>query len=168
MTLEEAKAYLRVETDAEDAQIEAMIAAARELCEGFLGGPLVRRAVSATISGGGDWQRLDAAPVWSIGSVEAIDAAGVATPLPAQRYAIDIDARGDGWVRVGASGRMRVSYEAGLAADAASVPELIAQGVIRLAAHLYTMRDTAQTPPAAVTALWRPWRRMRLDEGMRR
>jgi hypothetical protein len=38
------------------------------------------------------------------------------------------------------------------------------QGVVRLAAHLYAERDGPELggPPAAVTALWRPWRRMRL------
>jgi uncharacterized phiE125 gp8 family phage protein len=167
MTLEEAKAYLRVENDAEDAQIEAMIAAAREACEGFVGGPLVRRELTATVAGGGSWQRLAAAPVWSIGAVEAVDAAGVATPLAAERYAIDIDARGEGWVRAPAATRVRVSYQAGLAAGPEGVPQSIAQGVIRLAAHLYTVRDTAQAPPAAVTALWRPWRRLRIDGGAR-
>ena len=42
--------------------------------------------------------------------------------------------------------------------------EPIRQGVIRLAAHLFTHRDAADegAPPAAVAALWRPWRRMRL------
>jgi uncharacterized phiE125 gp8 family phage protein len=167
MTLEEAKAYLRVETDAEDAQIEAMITAARETCEGFVGGPLVRRELTATVAGGGSWQRLEAAPVWAIGAVEAVDATGTATPLAADSYAIDIDARGEGWVRAPGDMRVRVSYQAGLAADAAAVPESIAQGVIRLAAHLYTVRDTAQAPPAAVTALWRPWRRMRIGDGAR-
>ena len=164
MTLEEAKAYLRVETGAEDALIETMVTAARDVCEAFVGGPLVRRELTATVAADGAWQRLETAPVWAIGAVEAVDDAGTATALPASAYAIDIDARGEGWVRAPGTGRVRVTYQAGLAADAAAVPAPLTQGVIRLAAHLYTVRDTGQTPPAAVTALWRPWRRMRLGE----
>lgn len=167
MTLDEAKAYLRVESDGEDALIGTMVTAAREVCEEFVGGPLVRRALTAMVAGGGQWQRLAAAPVWSIGTVEAIDAEGAATALPVDAYAVDIDARGEGWVRAPGAVRVRVTYEAGLAVDPEGVPAPLAQGVIRLAAHLFSARDTAQTPPAAVTALWRPWRRLRLERGAR-
>ena len=46
-----------------------------------------------------------------------------------------------------------------------ALPEGLRQGVIRLAAHHYRERDMRRAhavPPAAVAALWRPWRRMRL------
>jgi hypothetical protein len=45
------------------------------------------------------------------------------------------------------------------------LPEGIRQGALRLAAHQYRERDVdapQPVPPAAVAALWRPWRRMRL------
>ena len=88
---------------------------------------------------------------------------GAAFALAADAYAIDIDAGGQGWLRVlapGAAGRARVTYQAGLAADWAGVPAPLAQGVVLLAAHLFS--GAAGEPPAAVTALWRPWRRLRL------
>jgi uncharacterized phiE125 gp8 family phage protein len=97
-------------------------------------------------------------------SIDGVEAAGVA--LPSSSYAVDIDARDDGWVRVldaGDATRVRVSGTAGLAMDENDVPEPIRQGVLRLVAHLFTARDgDAGEPPAAVTALWRPYRRMRL------
>ena len=37
-----------------------------------------------------------------------------------------------------------------------------ATGVVLLTAHLFDHRGGESAPPAAVTALWRPWRRMRL------
>ena len=50
-----------------------------------------------------------------------------------------------------------------MAADQNDVPEPIRQGVLRLVAHLFTTRDGSDgEPPAAVTALWRPYRRMKL------
>jgi len=43
------------------------------------------------------------------------------------------------------------------------LPEPLRQGIVRLAAHLYTVRGEAEAPPpACVAALWRPWRRLRL------
>jgi uncharacterized phiE125 gp8 family phage protein len=87
--------------------------------------------------------------------------------MPASSYAIDIDSSGDGWVRItdpGVATRVRASGTAGLASDENEVPEPIRQGVLRLVAHLFTARDgEGGDPPAAVTALWRPYRRMRLS-----
>lgn len=40
--------------------------------------------------------------------------------------------------------------------------EPLRQGIVRLVAHMHLHRDGDQSPPAAVAALWRPWRRMRL------
>lgn len=164
MTLDEAKAFLRVETVGEDAVIARAVASATGLCEAFLGQPLIRREVVESVRANGMWQRLGAAPVAAVTGVA--EAGGAA--LPVADYAIDIDAAGDGWVRVtGRSGAVRVSYQAGLAADANAVPAAIAQGVTRLAAHLYANRDAVAQPPASIAALWRPFRRLRLGTGQR-
>lgn len=44
------------------------------------------------------------------------------------------------------------------------LPEALRHGIIRHAAHHYRERDNdpASQPPAAVAALWRPWRALRL------
>ena len=81
-------------------------------------------------------------------------------------YAVDIDGRGEGWVRASSGGgRVRVTAEAGLATGWSGLPGAIRQGAVRLAAHLFAHRDAADDagPPAAVAALWRPYRRMRLS-----
>ena len=61
--------------------------------------------------------------------------------------------------------RIAVAYRAGLAADWPSLPEALRQGAVRLVAHLHAHRDAGDDagPPAAVAALWRPYRRMRLS-----
>jgi uncharacterized phiE125 gp8 family phage protein len=162
MTVEDAKAYLRLETAQEDALIAGLVASAQSLCEAFLGQLLIRREVVETLAATGAWQRLGAGPVAAIGDVVAIDADGIASTLPVGSYAIDIDPAGDGWVRASGSGRVRVTYSAGIAADADAVPAAIRQGVTRLVAHLHAHRDAAAEPPAAIAALWRPFRRLRL------
>lgn len=155
MTLEETKAYLRLETAQDDALIAALVASARGLCEAFLGQRLIRGEVTEAIAADGAWHRLATAPVATIMSV--------GTPaLPVGAYAIDIDPAGEGWVRSSVGGTVRVTYRAGIAEDDSGVPAAIAQGIVRLAAHLYVDRGEAGGPPAVVAALWRPFRRMRL------
>ena len=107
------------------------------------------------------WQRIGAAPVRAISGVETVG--GV--PLAVGAFAIDVDAAGDGWVRViDGGGAMQVVAvcEAGKAAGWASLPAPIRQGVVLLAAHLFDERDASVAPPAAITALWRPFRRVAL------
>jgi uncharacterized phiE125 gp8 family phage protein len=162
MTVEEVKAYLRLETAAEDAVVARLLSSAQGLCEAFLGQVLVAREVVEVLPAGSAWQRLGAGPVAAITAVARISTDGGVEPLSVGDYAIDIDPGGDGWVRAGGSGRVRVTYRAGLSDEAAGVPAAIGQGVVRLAAHLYAHRDEAGAPPAAVAALWRPFRRLRL------
>lgn len=163
----EAKAYLRIVGDDEDALLARAMGQAAELCERFTGQALIARGFTQTLAASRGWMRLEAMPVRAISGVAALSLTGEAEPIAAEGYAIDIDARGDGWVRLTApieARRIRVSFEAGLAADWAGAPEAPRQGIVRLAAHFHTHRDGAADagPPAAVTALWRPWRRMRL------
>lgn len=164
---DEAKAYLRIEHAEEDALIDRLIADATALAEGFTAQQLLQRDAVEILTSGSGWQRLTSAPVRNITGVEGLPAEGAAFPLPVDGYAIDIDAHGQGWVRVinpGAAGRVRVTLSAGLASDWAGLPEPVRLGILRLAAHLFTHRDAADDagPPAAVAALLRPWRRMRL------
>jgi uncharacterized phiE125 gp8 family phage protein len=163
----EAKAYLRVEGDGEDALIARLIAAAIAACEGFTGTLLLIRAAREQIPVSEDWRRLSPTPVQAIDSVTWLTATGASIALPADGWSGEIDADGDGWVRVTRSGEARratVAFSAGQAQAWADLPEPLRQGIIRLTAHLYSHRDAAGDggPPAAVTALWRPWRRMRL------
>lgn len=47
-------------------------------------------------------------------------------------------------------------------ADWAAVPPPVAHGMVVLAAHLFENRGRGDLPPAAVAALWRPYRRLGL------
>lgn len=164
-----AKAFLRVERSDEDGLIAGLVLAAAELCEAFIGQALLERGFTETIPASRAWQRLARSPVRAITLVEALPAVGEAQALPADSYGVDIDSAGDGWVRLAAPGearRIRVGYQAGLAGAWAELPAGLRQGILRLAAHFYTNRAAESArpgePPAAVTALWRPYRRIRL------
>ena len=116
-TLDEAKAYLRIDGDGEDALIARLIVTATALCEQFIGQVLVARTVTETVAATGDWRRLRTTPVRSITSVQGLPATGVPFALAVDAYAVDIDASGDGWVRVmrpGGASRALVTLEAGI------------------------------------------------------
>ncbi|HEV2816058.1 MAG TPA: phage head-tail connector protein [Allosphingosinicella sp.] len=162
--LAELKAFLRIATGEEDALLAGLMRAAADTCEAFTGRALLTRAVEETLRASRAWTRLGAAPVAAIDAAALLGADGAATPLGAGDYAIDIDAAGEGWVRllIGIEPkRVRVSYRAGMAADPNGLPEALRHGIVRLAAYFYMHRDREE-PPAAVAALWRPWRRLRL------
>ena len=177
VSLAELKAFLRIASSEEEALFAGLLRSATEMCEAFTGRALIERAVTETLAASGAWTRLGLSPVRAIEGAALLSADGSAVPLAAQDYAIDIDAAGEGWVRLtgasslaasGAQRRLRVSYRAGMAADANGVPESLRHGIVKLAGHLLTHRDsgpnaaTGAAPPAAVSALWRPWRRLRL------
>ena len=163
---EAAKAHLRIVGDGEDALIERLAASALALGEAFTGSTWIAREFQDVLPVSRAWQRLDAAPIGAITAVEGLPAEGAAFALPADGYAIDVDAAGDGWVRTvapGAAGRIRVTFGAGAAAGWGDLPPPLALGVVLLVAHLFDHREKDAAPPAAVSALWRPWRRLRLS-----
>lgn len=165
VSLAEAQAHVRIENGEEEALLAGLLRTATAMCEQFTGRALVSRQFQETLSAGAQWQRLSPTPIRSIQSVEAVAEDGTVSPLPADAFAIDIDAAGDGWVRLpaGPSGLVRVTATAGMAVDCNGIPEPIRQGILRLTGHLFNARDGRDgEPPAAVTALWRPFRRMRL------
>ncbi len=152
------KARLRVVNTDEDALIAAYAETALGLCERVIGQATIARTMTQALNGCGGWQRLAARPVTAISAVR--DPAG--QPLAADVYAVDIDADGLGWVRLPPGTRARAGFTAGLAADWPGLPAAIRDGAAMLAAHLFDDRTGAAPVPAAVTALWRPFRVMRL------
>lgn len=166
--LGELKQWLALTGSREDAMLERLIGAALELCEGFTGQLLLQATCEEILSASSGWQPLATRPVQAIVSVQGVPAEGARIPLAAGAYAIDLGSDGGARVRVdnpGAAGRIAVRFVAGLAPNWNALPESLRHGVIRLAAHQHRARENSSAdpvPPAAVTALWRPWRRMRL------
>lgn len=162
----EVKEWLRLETAQEDALVDRLVRSVIGYGEGFIGRALIVREEVERLPASSEWQRLKWTPVRAITGVMGVPAEGSAFVMPVGSYAIDIDGNGDGWVRVaqpGVAGRIDVTVSAGLALTWADLPEAIRQGVVRLAAHMFGQRDgDGGAPPAAVSALWRPWRRMRI------
>jgi uncharacterized phiE125 gp8 family phage protein len=158
--LAECKAALRLERDDEDALIAGHIRASMALCEAFIGQWLIEREGEQRLMADLVWQRLQAEPVQLISAVII----GGASATDGWEQAVDAD--GTGWVRLIRLPTMPavVRFRAGIGLDWNSVPEPLRAGIVRLVSHMYTHRDAAESgpPPAAVTAMWRPWRRLRI------
>ena len=165
VTIGELKAFLRIEGSGEDAMLAGLLRGAVDLCEAFIGQALIARDVVETIAASYRWTCLRVVPVRAIDEVACIAPDGTASLISSAAYSIDIDADGNGWLRVPPSGeasRVRVRYTAGMAEDWNGVPEPLRQGILRLAAHSYGTRGEGDAPPpASIAASWRPWRRLR-------
>lgn len=166
--LSELKDWLGITTTGDDAQLTMLLRAALDMCEAFTGTMPLQQDCEELLPVSSAWQAIGTRPVEAITAVDGLPAEGARFALPVQNYAIELDADGGGRVLVtnsGAAGRIAVRFTAGLAADWASLPDGLRHGVLRLAAFQYRERDSeaaSALPPAAVAALWRPWRRLRL------
>jgi len=166
--LAELKDWLGITTSSEDASLTALLRGALECCEAFTGTMPLTADCEEVLAVCADWQAIEARPVIAIAGVAGIDHAGTRGALASSAYAIEFRADGTGWVRVldpGLAERIAISFTAGLAGSWDALPDGLRHGVIRLAAHNYRQRESGEdspVPPAAVAALWRPWRVLRL------
>jgi uncharacterized phiE125 gp8 family phage protein len=166
--LAELKAWLAITTAGDDAALSALLQTALETCEGFTGAMPLAQLCEEIAPASTCWQRLATRPVQAVTWVEGIPESGARFAIPVADYAVDLDADGGAsfrLVQAGEADRVAVRFTAGMAAGWAELPESLRHGVLRLAAHHYRQResDSPQAmPPAAVAALWQPWRRMRV------
>lgn len=166
--LAELKAWLAITTSGDDAALGALLRTALETCEGFTGAMPLAQLCEEIVPASACWQRLATRPVQAVTWVEGLPESGARFAIAVADYAVDLDADGGASFRLvqrGEAERVAVRFTAGMAAGWADIPESLRHGVLRLAAHHYRQResDSPQAmPPAAVAALWRPWRRMRV------
>lgn len=170
--LADLKAWLGITTSRDDAELAALLRLGLELCEGFTGTMPLQSGAEEILPARGCWQTLATRPVQAITAVAALAVNGTRTALASGDYDIDLAPDGGGMVRLRRpldQTRIVVQFTAGLATAWETLPDALRQGVMLLAAYQHRQRDTdAKTgitpplPPAAVAALWRPWRRMRL------
>ncbi len=166
--LDELKEWLAISGPRDDAGLTALLRVALETCEAFSGTMPLAATCEEVLPADTCWRTLATRPVQAVTLVEGIPAEGARFALPAEDYAIDFDADGGAMVRLvrqGSAGRIAVRFTAGLAQSWGELPDGLRHGVLRLAAHHYREREDdarRSVPPAAVAALWRPWRRMRV------
>lgn len=169
VSLNEARGWLRLGATIDDAVIAGLVRAATNICEAFIGQWLIVRASEAEAPLTAGRILLGARPVIAVDGVTLLSEDGTEYPLGAEAYRVTISRDGSARVVVfdpGDAARVRIAYRAGMAEGANGVPEAIRQGIVRMTQHLHDARDgTGAGPPAAIAALWQPWRRLTLGSG---
>ena len=67
------------------------------------------------------------------------------------------------WLAIGAAGLICARFAGHGANEWNALDEALRHGIVRFAAHQYRERDEGTAPlPAAIAALWRPYRPVRL------
>ncbi|WBY16837.1 hypothetical protein PF049_01335 [Erythrobacteraceae bacterium WH01K] len=173
--LAELRGWLGVTRDAENALLSGLLGASCEACEAFTGIVPLALECESILPVVKNWQGIAAQPVQAALGMEGVPADGARFALASDAWATELGADGTACVRVvrpGSAGRVAVRYIAGLAADWESLPAGLKHGILRLAAHHYRSRGNGAdgevaaapraAPPAAIAALWRPWRIMRI------
>ncbi len=167
VSLNEARSWLRLGATVDDAVVAGLVRAATGICEAFVGQWLIVRAGEEVLPlAPGDAVQPGARPVVGIDAVDLLFPGGDEAVLGASDYLTAIGRDGTARVTIGdprGAVRVRVGYRAGIADGANGIPEAIRQGILRMTQHLHDARDGAgAAPPAAIAALWHPWRRVTL------
>lgn len=149
VTLAEAKAHLRVTSDAEDALIAGLISAARKICEDYTGLALVTRGYSLFLDAWNGDVVLPRPPLQAVSRIDVVDSAGNAAEFPAASYLVDTRGR-PGRICLADNaappmpGRsvngIEISFTAGFGPSSVDVPAALRQAILLLAARLYASR----------------------------
>lgn len=179
ITLSEAKAHLRVDTNAEDTLIQSLIMASRLHIEAALDLALITQTWRLHLD---RWPRARSlnfplSPVQSLTVVKIYDDADESETLDNTAFILDGTANP---ARLVLSGRaslpipgrvangIEIDFVAGYGDEPSDVPQTIRQALLLLVAHWYEHREpveigtTTTTIPGTVSELLSPYRRRRL------
>lgn len=173
---DDAKSFLRLEHDEEDALIDTLIAAARLHAEAATRRALIAQGWRLVLDG---WParrliELPLAPVVSVDSVTVYDAAGEPTVLDASSYVVDtLSTPARILVRQGAApgaafNGIEVDFTAGYGPEPDAVPTPLRQAMMMLVVHWYELREPVafggapHSVPNGLEALIAPYRVMGL------
>lgn len=169
VSLDEAKAHLRVDHDTDDDLITALIAAARQFAETFTRRAFVTQTWRLELDAFPAEIRLPRSPIQAVTSVQYVDEAGSTQTLGSSLYVLDkateparlIPAYDQSWPAArNFTAALKVTYTAGYG-DAAAVPQAIKQALLLLIGHWYERREAvsvaappAEMPMAVDALLW--------------
>ena len=165
--LTEFKDWLGITRPNDDPMLVELLAASLATCEAFTGQAPLEQIIEERIPAKKGLYCVRSRPARMLLNAELIEQNGTRSSLSGQGHGFELDHEGVAAADLKfdmAGQAVAVTLVVGIASNWESIPKALRQGIIRLAAHYYRDRDQQRTlpPPASVTALWRPWRAMRL------
>lgn len=173
LTLAEAKAHLRVETEDDDALIGGLIVAARQFAETFTNRAFIEQTIAFSMDGFPYIINLPRPNLISVTSISYVDTDGNTQIIDPADYRVDAvteparitPAYGKEWPSARCvSNAVTITYKAGFGADASAVPVLIGRAMLMMVDYLYENRGdaivgvSAQEMPVTSRTLLNPYR----------
>lgn len=158
LTLSEAKQFLRIEHDADDALIAAAITAARVSAEEYLRVLVLPQTYSYEFTQIAHILPLPVGPAQEVAQISAYDANGNDTEISSDSYRLTIDGYGIVFPNVPAGESFAVEFTAGLT----QVPAPLKQGMLHHIAAMLEQRGGQVGLPEISRQLYQPYRRVRL------
>lgn len=178
VSLSEAKAFLRIDSNAEDLLVSTLILTSRLHIEAALGLALMTQAWTLTID---KWPSRDTVllplrPVSQIALLRLLNVGGQSTTLDPASYRLDATIGAAKIVSVSGAwpaplmkkGGIEITFWAGFGDETSDIPEPIRHALRLLIAHWYENREPLRVGapeaaiPAEVSALLTPYRAVRL------
>lgn len=154
LTLDEAKAHLKVDFDDEDALITSLIKSTRQMVEAYTMRQLITATFTLTLCdfpGGWGIIELPRTPAQSISSITYYDGDGTSTTLSTDYYELvkndtvawAVLKPGQSWPSVQSDKfeAVTVTFVAGYGDNPTSVPEPVRSAMLLLIGHLYEHRE---------------------------
>jgi uncharacterized phiE125 gp8 family phage protein len=162
-TLAEAKLYLRVDGNEEDALITDLITAAREAAEEYLRRSLMTQSWKLSFDDyTPDEVMLPRGPVQSVTSVKQLELYGASTQIEPAQYYLTPAADMLTFDATAYAHRIEIQYSCGYD-DATDIPKPLKYGMLAHMAAIYEQRgDGDAAMPRQAIALYAPFREARL------
>lgn len=152
VSLAEAKAFLKVDDDAEDGLIETLIGAARLHVEGITGKALMAQSWRIVLDSWPEerWLRLPMTPLIAVSEISAIDEAGASHEVAVDGFVADgerliVPGHVPNMPRLQGRQGIEIDYVAGFGEAAEDVPADLRQAMLGLVAHWHEHRDAVIT-----------------------
>ncbi|HEX4535233.1 MAG TPA: head-tail connector protein [Rhizomicrobium sp.] len=170
VTLDEAKAHLKVDTAADDALITSLIAAARARAEWHMGRALITQSWTLWLDCWPDVIEIPLPPLQAVTSITAYALNDAATVLDAATYQVDLassrvalKANAAPPVNLRKLNAIAVAFTAGYGDEASDVPAPIREAILQMIAELYANRGDANAEVStSALALLAPYRMVKL------
>lgn len=170
-TTAQAKAFLRVDVDTDDALIDNLVKSARIMCETETGLQLITAEYTWKLDGfpRGYVFDLPVTPVQSVDSISYIDASGTSQSLATTVYQSDVSGEiarvglksGQVWPSTASDtfNTVTITFTAGYGDASADIPQSLRDGMAMIIAHWYENREAVSEAtkipvPMGVKYLW--------------